>query len=63
MNKADLAPPKEFSVEVAIEKGVEGFYEMVFYTIAIGLPIMEYNKSVVATRLKDREVLKELSVL
>jgi hypothetical protein len=39
LNKPDLAPPKEFSAEVSIEKGVESFYEIIFYTLAIGLPI------------------------
>jgi hypothetical protein len=40
-----IIQPKDLPSDTAAEKGVEMFYEMVFYAIALGVPIYEYNKS------------------
>jgi hypothetical protein len=38
---------------VALEKGIEGIYEIFFYSIVIGLPLYEMHRSAVATEAKE----------
>ena len=62
-NKQEFAPPKPLSAEVAAAKGVETFYEMVFYAIAIGIPMYEYNKSSKSAQQKEEVVNRQLERL
>jgi hypothetical protein len=42
----------EFKEEFLLEKGVESFYEVLFYVIVLGLPFYELFKSSLAAQKK-----------
>lgn len=58
-----IAPPKPLAADVAAVKGVETFYEMVFYAIAIGIPIYEFNRSKRAELKKEEALNQRLTTL
>jgi hypothetical protein len=44
---------KPISSEKTLEKGIEFFYEIVFYSIAFGFPMYELYRGTVDTKKKD----------
>jgi len=47
---------KPLSEANAIDKGIEFFYEMLFYSIAIGFPMYEIYRQVVDSKAKDKKM-------
>jgi hypothetical protein len=54
---------KPLSDEIALEKGIEFFYEMLFYCIVIGLPVYELWRGQQESAQKSAEVNKKLTAL
>jgi hypothetical protein len=55
-----MIAPKPLSPELAAQKGVEMFYEIVFYGLAIMIPIYEYNRGNRGERKRETEVEERL---
>ena len=54
---------KPLSDDVALDKGVEFFYEVIFYTIVLSLPLYEMWIQQVATQKKNTELSLKLQIL
>lgn len=63
MNNKSLVRPKPLTAEIAAQKGVESFYEFVFYGLAIGIPVYEYSKQVVAEQKKEQALEERIGGL
>lgn len=57
---AAYTSPKAIKSEVAIEKGISGFYEIVFYTIIISLPISQIYMVTNAEREQHLENMRSI---
>jgi hypothetical protein len=53
----------ELKDEVLLEKGVESFYEALFYIIVLGLPFWELYKSSIAAQKKEVALQKRIALL
>ena len=50
----------ELKEDIALEKGIEAFYEFWFYVIVIGIPLYEMHKGSVAAEEKEKVLNKKL---
>jgi TRAP-type uncharacterized transport system fused permease subunit len=46
--------------EAALEKGIEAFYEFLFYFIVFGIPLYELYKAQIASEQKEETLNKKL---
>ena len=46
-----------------LEKGVSALYELLFYSIVIGIPLFELYKGAVSTHLKEQQLLQNIGAL
>ena len=54
---------KPLADDIAIEKGVEFFYEIIFYTILITIPLWEMYKAQVSAEEKSQKLTKRLETV
>ena len=52
---------KQISDAKAVEKGVEVYYEIIFYSILIGLPLYEMYRGIIETKEKKQRVADSLN--
>lgn len=53
----------EYKSEVLLEKGIETFYEIMFYLIVLGLPFWELYRSSIAAVKKEENLQKRIGNL
>lgn len=59
-NKKTIVELKE---DMLLEKGIEGFYELLFYCIVLGLPFYELYKGSVSAQKKEENLQKRIAKL
>lgn len=55
--------PKKINDNLAIEKGLDYFYEIIFYSVLIGVPLIEMIKTQKESERKVMEVKKKVVFL
>lgn len=50
----------ELKEEILLEKGIEGFFEVVFYSIVFGIPLYELHKSTISAEKKEIKLSKQI---